>query len=472
MEEKRILVADDEESLLKVIKRFLEKKGFSVETAKDGEKALNLIKKFKYDIIILDIRMPGINGIEVLSKAKNYFPDIFAIIMTAQNTMDNAIEAIKKGAYDYITKPFDLEELYLLIEKITKLIDLQGEVKALRAELEDYQHKWTIIGKSQKMQDIFKAIGKVANSDATVLILGESGTGKELVARTIHNHSRRAGKPFLKVNCAAIPKDLLESELFGHKKGSFTGAVDSQTGKFVQAHSGTLFLDEIGEMDLNLQGKILRALQDKEIDRIGEENPIPIDVRIITATNIDLEKAVSDKKFREDLYYRINVFPIELPPLRERKEDITELANYFLKKFDDEMSLNFQSISESTIEKLKEYSWPGNVRELENSILRAMLVSGGKILSEKEFAFILKDDYETDKISLNPLIEKKFFKILNEKKGKKIFLEIQKEVEESLIKLALKECGNSQSKAAKLLGINRNTLRKKLKELNEKGNHR
>ena len=468
MEKKRILIVDDEESLLKVIKRSLEKKGYIADTAKEGKKALNLVKDAKYDIVLLDVRMPGMSGFEVLSEIKKIAPDIFVVMMTAQNTMDNAIEAMKKGAYDYLTKPFDLDELNLLMEKINRLIDLQGEVKALRAELEEQQHKWTIIGKSQRMQEIFKAIGKVANSDATVLLLGESGTGKELVARMIHNHSRRTGSPFIKVNCAAIPRDLLESELFGHRKGAFTGAIDTQSGKFVHAQNGTLFLDEIGEMDFNLQGKILRVLQDKEIDRVGEGVPIAVDVRIIAATNIDIEKAVRDKNFREDLYYRLNVFPIKLPPLRERKEDIPELVKYFIKKFSDEMSLNVRSISEKAVEKLMEYNWPGNVRELENSILRAMLMSGGKILSEKEFPFIIETEAVDEKISLYFSVKAKFYKILRGKKGERIFSDIQREVDEALIKLALKESGNSQSKAAKLLGINRNTLRKKIKEMNLK----
>lgn len=323
----RILVADDEESMRWVLSKALKRKGFSVDLAKDGDEALRMIQTSHYDMAILDIKMPGLSGLDLLDQIRELKNELLVVIMTAEASMKNAVEAMKRGAYDYITKPFDLDVIDAIIEKIDKAREMTSQVTLLKEELKDrYQLEKTIIGNSPAMRDIYKTIGKVAPSDITVLIQGESGTGKELIARAIHFNSKRLGKPFIAINCAAIPKELLESELFGFEKGAFTGAVERKLGKFEQANGGTIFLDEIGDMPLDLQAKILRVLQEKEVTRTGGNQSITVDTRIVAATNQDLEVLVREKAFREDLYYRLNVVPINLVSLRERKEDIPLLV--------------------------------------------------------------------------------------------------------------------------------------------------
>ncbi|HKL48844.1 MAG TPA: sigma-54 dependent transcriptional regulator, partial [Desulfuromonadales bacterium] len=380
---RRILVADDEESIRWVLSKALAKQGFSVDLAEDGDTALEMFLHNTYDMAILDIKMPGISGLDLLARFREENPEVLIIIMTAESSMKNAVEAMKRGAYDYLAKPFDLNDLEGIIIKAQKASKLSEEVHRLKDEIKGHYHiDRTIIGNSRPMQEIYKVLGRVAPSDITVLITGESGTGKELIARAIHYNSPRLGKPFLALNCAAIPRELLESELFGHEKGAFTGATERKAGTFEQAEGGTLFLDEIGDMPLELQAKLLRVLQEKEITRTGGNSTIPVDVRIVAATNQDLQKRVEDNAFREDLFYRLNVVPIDLPPLRKRPEDIAELVNYFITKAADELNAAAQGITDEAMDLLTRYSWPGNVRQLENTIQRAALLSPDQMLTK------------------------------------------------------------------------------------------
>ena len=382
----RILVADDEESMRWVLSKALRKKGFSVDLARDGTEALRLIKENPYEMAILDIKMPGISGLDLLDRIREQHQDLLVVIMTAEASMKNAVEAMKRGAYDYITKPFDLDVIDAIIEKVNRAREMTSQVTLLKEELKDrYQVEKNIIGNSAVMRDVYKTIGKVAPSDITVLIEGESGTGKELVARAIHFNSRRIGKPFVAINCAAIPKELLESELFGFEKGAFTGAMERKIGKFELANGGSIFLDEIGDMPLDLQAKILRVLQEKEITRTGGNLNIQVDVRIIAATNQHMEQLVRDKLFREDLFYRLNVVPIQLAPLRARKEDIPLLVDYFLKKTCAELDFPLRRCSPEALQLLSKYSWPGNIRELENTIKRAVILCPDQLLTEVDF---------------------------------------------------------------------------------------
>src|SRR5512137_1594018 len=331
----RILVADDEESMRWVLSKALKRKGFSVDLAIDGRQALSMIQENSYDLAILDIKMPGISGLDLLDKVRELKNDLLVVIMTAEASMKNAVEAMKRGAYDYITKPFDLDVIDAIIEKVSRAREVAGQVSMLKQELKErYQVEKNIIGNSPAMREVYKTIGKVAASDVTILVQGESGTGKELVARAVHFNSGRLGKPFVAINCAAIPKELLGSE-----KGAFTGAVERKLGKFEQANHGTLFLDEIGDMPLDLQAKILRVLQEREVTRTGGNQSIPVDVRIVAATNQELLEKVRQKEFREDLFYRLNVVPINLVPLRERRDDIPQLVQYFLNRVSAEMDI-------------------------------------------------------------------------------------------------------------------------------------
>ena len=468
---KRILVADDEESIRWVLSKALTKQGFLVDLAKDGQEALLLSRKQNYDLAVLDIKMPGLSGLQLLSKLQEECPQALVVIMTAESSMKNAVEAMKRGAYDYLTKPFDLDALDAIIYKAQKAADMTAEVSLLKQEIkEQYQLERTIIGQSQPMQKIYKTLGKIAPSDVTVLIYGESGTGKELIARAIHFNSARLGKPFIALNCAAIPSELLESELFGHEKGAFTGATDKKIGKFEQAKDGTLFLDEIGDMPLELQAKLLRVLQEKEITRTGGNNTIQVNTRIVAATNQDLKEKVRSKQFREDLYYRLNVVPLELPPLRERSEDIPELVEYFLTKASDEYGTAATGVSKEAMDLLCHYGWPGNVRELENIIQRAALLSSDAMLNVSDFPMLdAGPSSEAENSSLEGLITQKLQSSLAKidlQDMSNLYDMVLHQMERPLINIVLEKTRGNQVKAADVLGINRNTLRKKIQTLN------
>lgn len=471
----RILVADDEESMRWVLSKAFQRKGCDVDVASDGQQALGLIRINSYDLAILDIKMPGMNGLDLLDKIREMKTDLLVVIMTAEASMKNAVEAMKRGAYDYITKPFDLDVIDAIIEKVNRSQEISGQLTQLKQELKELYHvEKNIIGKSDVMRDVYKTIGKVAGSDVTVLVQGESGTGKELVARAIHGNSNRISKPFVAINCAAIPKELLESELFGSERGAFTGATERKLGKFEQANNGTLFLDEIGDMPLDLQAKILRVLQEREITRTGGNQTIPVNVRIVAATNQELAEKVRLKEFREDLYYRLNVVPINLVPLRERRDDIPELVQYFIGRICSEMKMPLKRCTEAAMAALMGHTWPGNVRELENTIKRSIILSNDALLTEADFSGLqplaasLKASDVND-ASLESLVDGKLRSCLHgvEKlENGDVYQMVLNQVERPLIRCILEKTRWNQVKAADILGINRNTLRKKIHELN------
>jgi len=440
MKKSVILLIDDDDSLRRVMEFSLTEAGHTVQTAASGEDGLRLFEKDTFDAVITDITMPGMSGMEVLAKVRQRVPSIPVIVITAYGTIESAVEAMKRGAFDYITKPFNRDELRLTLEKAIKMRRLEKENVELRAEVTDRYCFESIIGSSEKMKEVLDLAGRVAASDASLLITGESGTGKELLAKGVHFNSRRANGPFVAVNCAAIPEALIESELFGHVKGSFTGAVRDKEGKFELADGGTLFLDEIGDLRIDLQAKILRALQEREVDRIGGGKPVSVDVRVIAATNKDIERAVKEGAFREDLYYRLNVITLFIPPLRERKEDIPVLAGHFLKKFNTEADVRMDA---SALSVLMAYGWPGNVRELENVIERASVLKRGLLITREELPEKLKkENMGVEDIILNI-----------PEQG--ISLE---ELEKKLIIKALEKHKGNQTRAAEFLGITRPTL--------------
>ncbi len=470
MTNEKVLIADDDESVRWVLKKALEKEGIEVVLAKDGTEALERLREGDIAIVLMDIRMPGMSGLDALDRIQTAGRGTSVIIMTAQATMQNAIEAMRRGAFDYITKPFDLDEVNILVRKAIDVRRLSQEVTALRAEVRE-KYEGGLVGNTAAMQEIYKTIGRVAESDATVLIHGESGTGKELVARAIHYHSKRAGRPFVAVNSAAIPSELLESELFGHEKGSFTGAISRKIGKFEAASGGTLFLDEIGDMDLPLQGKLLRVLQEREFERVGGTEPIKTDVRVLAATHHNLEKMVREKHFREDLFYRLNVIQINIPPLRKRRDDIIPLAEFFMQKYQTGESKK-KALTPETLKVLRAYDWPGNVRELENAVQRAMTLSqGDKIFPDALPPQIFKPGQGAH-LSFENFLEEKLADLVERMgglEGGEIYSMVLQRVEKPLITLVLKKTDGNQVRAAHLLGINRNTLRKKIKELGIKG---
>ncbi len=472
----RILIAEDEPSLRTILKNMFLKKGWEVETVMQGDHAITKIRTQTFDVALVDIRMPERSGFEVLAAARNDRPELPMIIMTAQDTMKNAVEAMKRGAFDYITKPFELDELEVIIDRALETNRLSTEVIHLRQEVQakKFDRQAKLIGQSKPVREIYKVIGKVAASDVPVLITGESGTGKELVAKSIHQASSRADRPFIAVNCAAIPKDLLESELFGYRKGAFTGAEESRSGYFEAANKGTLFLDEIGDMALSLQSKLLRVLQEKEISRLGSPTTIPIDVRILSATNQDLAAMAAQKKFREDLLFRLNVVPLQIPPLRERQGDVEVLVQYFIEKFSAELNLPPKTLSEDALQLLKEYAWPGNVRELENMVKRSMVLVPGGIIRANDLSPLLQEAplaltmEALEALSLEDLIEKKLSRFLEKldcKEELDLYAKILPMVERPLLSLVLKKTRGNQIQAARALGINRNTLRKMIKTL-------
>ena len=470
MSNEKVLIVDDDESVRWVLKKSLEKDGMETALAKNAAEALERIGEGDIAVALMDIRMPGMSGFEALEQIQTGGSAVSVIIMTAQATMQNAIEAMRRGAFDYITKPFDLDEVNILVRKAIDVRRLSLEVNVLRAEVRE-KYEGGLVGNTSAMQEIYKTIGRVAESDATVLIHGESGTGKELVARAIHYHSKRAGRPFVAVNSAAIPSELLESELFGHEKGSFTGAVARKIGKFEAAAGGTLFLDEIGDMNLPLQGKLLRVLQEREFERVGGTEAIKTEVRVIAATHRNLEKYVREKRFREDLFYRLNVIQINTPPLRKRKDDIPPLADFFMQKHQTAPG-KARVLTPETLKVLRAYDWPGNVRELENAIQRAITLSpGDKIFPDALPPQIFKPGHGVG-LSFENFLEEKLADLVDRMGGLEtgdIHSLVIQRVEKPLITLVLKKTEGNQVRAANLLGINRNTLRKKIKELGIKG---
>lgn len=376
----RILVVDDEESQREMVGGFLEKQGYSVSLADSGEEALKQGQDKFFEIALVDLKMPGMNGIELLSKLKEINPEIQVIVMTAYGTIETAVEAMRKGAFHYVNKPIDLEELNVNIKKALESHQVLAENRYLKEQLEEKYKDLKIIGQSKAIQDVLSTVARVAKSDTTVLIRGESGTGKELVARAVHTLSQRASQKFITLSCAAIPETLLESELFGYEKGAFTGAARRKEGRFELADSGTLFLDEIGDLSLETQIKLLRVIETQEFERLGGNETIKVNVRIISATNQDLENKIKEKSFREDLYYRLNVVSIFISPLRERKEDIIPLVDHFIQKYNQKTGKKIQGITKEAKDILLSYPWPGNVRELENVIERGVVLSREKQL--------------------------------------------------------------------------------------------
>ena len=376
----RVLVVDDEKSMRDLLAITLEKEGYDVTLADGGEAAVEAIRRDAFDAILTDLRMPKVDGLQVLRSAKDLSPETTVIVITAVASTETAVEAMKLGAYDYVTKPFKLDEVKLIVKNALERKRLRDENLYLRKQLETQYRFENIIGKSPRIVEVFDTIRKIADSGSTVMITGESGTGKELVARAIHFNSHRRDKPFLSVNCGAIPEGLMESELFGHVKGAFTGAVSNKVGLFSAAEGGTLFLDEITEIPALLQVKLLRAIQEREIRRVGDTRDVKIDVRLIAASNRDLETAVSEGIMREDLFYRLNVIPIRLPPLRERREDIPLLVAHFLQKFGKELGKEVRGVTPEALAVLERHHWPGNIRELENVVERAIVLGAGEVL--------------------------------------------------------------------------------------------
>ena len=470
----KILVVDDEKNLRWAAQKALESKKYNVLTAENGEKALEIFKENSdIRIVILDIKMPGISGLEVLKKIKEKNQNIFVIMISAFGDMDTTIEAMKNGAYDFLLKPFDIDKMISVVEKA---LEAWKNIEKLSEEKIRELKKESIIGRSPEMQEIYKLIGKIAASDVTVLVTGESGAGKEVIARAVHYNSLRADKPFMAINCTALHENLIESELFGHEKGAFTGAYTQKLGKFEIANGGTVFLDEIGDMSPELQAKLLRVMEEKRFVRVGGTKEISVDIRIIAATNRNLEKAIMDGKFREDLYHRIKVINIKIPPLRERKEDIPSLVEHFLASFALRGNLIYRVSAEAMI-KLQSYDWPGNVRELKNIIESAIAISRDgtifpdhlllskesqqNLMSAKET--LIKNPWENIKNLISIIVDEEISKIdLIEVEEGNLYSEIIDEFEKDFLEKIYRQLGKNQLKTAKILGINRNTLRSKL----------
>lgn len=445
----RVLIAEDEDKMRRILELILSPDGYQIDLAQDGAKALSLLERYPYDLIITDLKMPNVDGMEVLKTVNKLSLDIPVVVITAYGSVESAVEAMKAGAFDYITKPFEKEEIRIVASKAIAYGRLKKENSYLREEIRQRYALDEFIGNSPKMKNVYDLASQVTGTSATVLITGESGTGKELLARAIHYGSPRSSAPFIPINCASIPDTLLESELFGFEKGAFTGAEKMKPGKLELAHRGTLFLDEIGEMSPSIQAKILRVLQERSFERLGSTKKIEVDIRLIAATNKNLREFVEKRQFREDLFYRLNVFPMHIPPLRERKEDIHLLALYFLKKFNQEIGKDIQGISQNALDVLLSYNWNGNVRELQNVLERAVIVCKGKELTPQDIN--LCSGEETDMLSK--------LKMLIPPSG--ISLE---DIEKNLIIAALDMTNNNQVKAATLLHITRNTLRYRMEK--------
>ena len=466
MTKKVVLLLEDDESIQLVTSDFLSSEGYTVKTSKTIKSLWKMIEDGEGDVLVTDVMLPDGESFDIIPQIKELRPNLPIIVVSARNNLQTAISSVEKGAFEYLPKPFDLNDLSNLILKAIQTKPIEKGKSLIRKKSNDL-----IIGSSKIMQEMYRVIGRLSQNDLTVTIYGESGTGKELVAKALHMFGKRTDYPFIPVNMAAIPKDLIESELFGHEKGSFTGAHQKSDGKFKQAEKGTLFLDEIGDMPLDAQTRLLRVLQEGEYTSVGGKEKIKVDVRIITATNKDLRKLIALGVFREDLYYRLNVVPIETPPLRDRIEDIPELIEHFLIKT-EKSGLPCKKIDNDAIEAMKSYKWPGNVRELENFILRVSALYSEDLLNkeiiEAELELLKVDNKNIDELSLSNLIDRYFErnkdKLLNNN-SKNIYSLIIEKVEKSVIKNILDFTNGNQLKASEILGLNRNTLRKKIGDL-------
>ncbi len=475
----KLLVIEDDDTVRDVLHSFLTNRKFDVSLAENGETGLEMVRAEKFDLILTDLVMPGITGMDVLKEVTAAETGVPVIVMTAFGTVQTAVEAMRNGAFDYVTKPFNLDELMIVLEKALSVSQLQKENVMLKMQLKKKYNFKGLIGDSPSMQKVYELIEKIADTDSTILITGESGTGKELIAKTIHyNNTSRAGGPFVPINCAAIPRDLLESELFGHEKGAFTGAISTRLGRFELAQRGTLFLDEVGELDPSLQVKLLRVLQEREFERVGGMKTIKVDVRILAATNKDLEKATKDGKFREDLFYRLNVIPLHLPPLRRRQEDIPLLAAFFMQEFCRKKKREPFTFSPQVMDCMLKYRWPGNVREFENLIERLMILASGPVieLSDLPEKFHLRTQEDSETGTATPTMSSS--RTMDppgslHKQGSNLELgengvdlnELVSSMERNLILKALERAGGVRSKAAQLLGLNRTTLLEKMKKM-------
>jgi len=470
----KLLLIDDDQDLLYSFRRILDGPEIELATAPSGEEGLRLIPHLKPDLVLMDVRMGGLSGLETLRRIRQADGRLPVIIMTAYGTTQTAIEAMKLGAYDYLLKPFDVPKLKQIVFTALKAARDMRRVVSYQPLLDTEDYEAGIVGRSEPMQEVFKLIGQLAASDATALITGESGTGKELVARAVYHHSRRASQPFMAINCAAIPESLLESELFGHEKGAFTGAAAQRIGKFEQCHQGTIFLDEIGDMSLPTQTKILRVLQSGTFERVGGNETLKVDVRTIAATNQPLEKAVAERRFREDLFYRLNVVRIHLPPLRERRSDIRLLADYFLRKIAQTQKQRTFSLSPDALAALERYHWPGNVRELENVIHRATVMAKGDTILLPDLPLEItgrvagagppREQPAGPAPTAPPSDLASLAASLFQWARKEPKLKILPAVERELVIRALQETRGNQVQAAKLLGITRATLRKRMEK--------
>ncbi|TYO98831.1 two component Fis family sigma54 specific transcriptional regulator [Geothermobacter ehrlichii] len=453
----QILLVDDEPNNREALSLLLTGAGYQVDAVGTGEEAIRILQRTPYAIVVTDLFLPGVSGIDILKKVKSEAPYTNVILITGNASAETAVEAMKEGAFDYITKPVDFEKLKILVAKAMEKSQLVAENLYLRQQLRGKYRFDNIIGHSPAMQQVFARLEKIVHTDSTILILGESGTGKELVAKAIHFNGNRRNKPFIAINCGAIPSELLESELFGHVRGAFTGAVADKPGKFEMANGGTVFLDEIGTMPERLQMKLLRVLQEQEIERVGGSRRIKLDVRVISATNADLEKDVKEGRFREDLYYRLNVIPIQLPPLRERREDIPLLVRHFLQKTCNEMERPLMSVTPEAMRALENHDWPGNVRELENVIERTVALTDGELIDYPDLPPAI-----AGKASLDLAADAPSLRLPDEGLDMPAFIA---DIERSLIRDALDRADGVKARAAALLGINRTTLVEKIKRL-------
>ncbi len=461
-----VLIVDDEVNIRRVLAAMLKREGYEVTTAADGEQALAVLHRTPVHVVVTDLVMPRLGGMELLRRVSQDFPDVPVILITAHGSVDSAVAALKAGAFDYITKPFEQDELKKVIAKAARAHDLERQ--NLHALLGDGDRP-PLVGDSPSMRTIYEMVARVADTPSTVLITGESGTGKELVAKALHRSSSRRDKPLIKVNCAAIPKDLIESELFGYEKGAFTGAVASKPGRFELADGGTLFLDEIGEIPVEMQVKLLRALQESEFERVGGIKTLQVDVRLIAATNRDLKQLIAEGKFREDLYYRLTVVPIALPPLRDRREDIPLLVEHFIEKYNQRLGKKVEGIEGDALELLLGYAWPGNIRELENLMERSVLFADGPLIQASALPDSLRERGPQPPVPIAAVGPLGSIAAPSGASMKEIVRQAQADLERELIGRALEETGGNVTRAAKRLQISRKSLQVKMKELGLRG---